>query len=194
MATMTLKEISESLKALSDEIERSIADSLKEVRSIAAMVDAMDRATDPHWLLFPLDHLVIVTGEFGTVYTVGGKTWQHEGLDLAVPVGTPVRACASGVVQFAGWRDGYGNCVTIEHDHCGEWWRTWYGHLSVIKAVSGAVIANQLVGLSGATGNVTGPHFHLTVQRASSTFLPVGCTEALRGVVNPRDFLAWPAG
>jgi murein DD-endopeptidase MepM/ murein hydrolase activator NlpD len=189
----TLPEISAELRTISDEIEQNIAKSLKAVRVVCDIVDAMDVApapVDPHWLLYPFDQVWPVTGEFGMMYDIGGKKWQHEGIDFGCPVGCQLHACAGGVVEFAGWRDGYGNCVVIRHVHAGGTWHTWYGHLSSIGVVvNQVVIANQVIGLSGATGNVTGAHLHLTVQWEGSTFLPSGCAETLRGVVNPREWV-----
>jgi murein DD-endopeptidase MepM/ murein hydrolase activator NlpD len=148
---------------------------------------------DPRWLLFPLDIAWPVSGEFGITYTIGGVTWQHEGIDIACPTRCGVRACASGVVKFAGTWRGYGNYVQLDHQHGGATWRTAYGHLDRIDVVPGqAVIAHDTLGSSGATGNVTGAHLHLTVWDPASTFQPVGCTAYLRGVRNPRECVQWP--
>lgn len=149
---------------------------------------------NPHWLEYPLDRMANVSGEFGTHWTIGGKDWTHEGIDFAIAEGHAVRTCASGKVVIAGVRSGYGNCVRIEHEHDGEKWWTWYAHLSIISVMlETRVLAEQLIGLSGNTGNTTGPHLHLTVQRETCKYLPPGCNEILRGVVNPRDFVDIPA-
>lgn len=85
----------------------------------------------------------------------------HAGIDLAVPVGTPVKAMAPGRVVVAGQMSGYGGCVDILMDD-GSLVR--YGHLSGFVARPGdRVTAGQVVALSGNTGRSTGPHLHLEV-------------------------------
>jgi len=175
----------------------SLANALRvigeELAGIAKLVAAIG-VIDPHWLEYPLDRLAPVSGEFGVMYTIGGKTWQHEGIDFSIASGNPVRACAVGKIVYAGFHpNGYGNYVRIEHEHEGEVWWTAYAHLSLISVKRETrVRSEELIGLTGATGNVTGAHLHLTVQRAGCTFKPDGCAETLRGVVNPRNWVKWP--
>ena len=100
----------------------------------------------------------------GTGFGVSGHLWasgHHTGLDFPVPDGTPVRACASGVVIYAGNTHGsYGIQVKIRHRAGLE---TWYCHLSAVEVRTGDVIiaGGSIIGESGHTGNVTGPHVHL---------------------------------
>ena len=86
----------------------------------------------------------------------------HQAMDLAVPVGTPVRATMDGQVAFAGWNtEGYGNLVIVENGA----YRTYYAHLDSLPVAAGQqVTAGQIVGLSGNTGNSTGPHVHYEVR------------------------------
>lgn len=178
---------------VSSDIAASIAANLELIRRVRALLP-MESVGD-HWLMFPTNYRPIkITGEFRVMYTIGGVTWEHEGIDISLPVGVPILACASGQVILAGVKDGYGNCVRLEHLRNGEKWWTWYGHLSAIRVQTGQiVIASESVGASGNTGNVTGAHLHLTVQREDCDFQPKGCSVNLRGVVNPRDWLQWPA-
>ena len=185
--------IAGSLRA---EADRSMA----AIRAIADQIEAMEKVASPlpadgnHWLSFPLRDVPIrATGEFGVMYTVGGVTWQHEGIDFGLPVGVSVFAGAAGRVVVAETRRGYGLCVRIEHARNGERWWTWYGHLSQMRCQAGDIVnSGQLIALSGNTGNTTGPHLHLTVQREDDKALPIGCSEILRGCVNPRSFVQWP--
>ncbi len=87
------------------------------------------------------------------------KTWRaHLGVDHAAPSGTPVRAVGDGVVDFAGWQNGYGNVVILQH--AGER-ETRYAHLSRLNVRRGQrVEQGALVGAVGATGWATGPHLH----------------------------------
>lgn len=87
-----------------------------------------------------------------------GKLAFHRGIDIAVPVGTPVRATRKGKVVFAGERKGYGATVIVEHED-GE--RSLYGHNERVKvSVGEPVEAGTVVALSGNTGRSTGPHVH----------------------------------
>jgi len=87
------------------------------------------------------------------------KTWRaHLGTDYGAPTGTPVRAVGDGTVDFAGWQNGYGNVVVIQHAGGRS---TLYGHLSRINVKRGQrVDQGQNVGSVGATGWATGPHLH----------------------------------
>lgn len=82
----------------------------------------------------------------------------HAGIDMAAPIGTPVRAAGSGVVLSAGWGGGYGNLVQIDH---GNGLISRYAHLSQINVTAGQPIsAGAPVGLMGTTGASTGSHLH----------------------------------
>lgn len=88
---------------------------------------------------------------------------MHRGVDFPVPVGTPVRAMAGGRVRYAGVQQGYGTVIWI--DHGGEVLSV-YAHLSELRvSTSDPVAPGAVIGLSGATGNVTGPHLHFEVWR-----------------------------
>jgi peptidoglycan hydrolase-like protein with peptidoglycan-binding domain len=85
----------------------------------------------------------------------------HAGLDFPAPSGTPVTAAASGRVAFAGWDDGWGLTVTIDH---GNGLRTRYAHLSRATVNPGTTVAaGATIGRVGATGFATGPHLHVEV-------------------------------
>jgi len=90
-------------------------------------------------------------------------TPQHPGIDLGAPPGAPVYAADAGVVVFSNSTDsGYGNVVVVDH---GNGYQTLYGHLSQLETYCGAKVeAGALLGLSGATGNVRGPHLHFEVR------------------------------
>ena len=95
----------------------------------------------------------------------------HKGVDFGVPSGTTVRAMSGGRVAFTGRQGGYGNAVWI--DHGGRVW-TLYAHLSRIDVVAGRNVGpGQAIGLSGATGNVSGPHLHFEIWRWGRPVDPV---------------------
>ncbi|MFE1863350.1 M23 family metallopeptidase [Streptomyces anandii] len=101
----------------------------------------------------------------GTGYHVAGSMWSsgyHTGVDFVVPTGTPVKAVGAGTVVSAGWGGAYGNQVVVRlaDGHYAQ-----YGHLSALSVSAGqSVTEGQRVGLSGATGNVTGPHLHFEIR------------------------------
>ena len=103
------------------------------------------------------------TDSFGTRRTFNGTLASiHQGMDFRAAPGTPVRAGNSGVVVLAQPLYYEGNCVVIDH---GLGLFTISMHLSRIDVrVGEPVIAGQLLGLSGATGRVTGPHLHWAVR------------------------------
>jgi murein DD-endopeptidase MepM/ murein hydrolase activator NlpD len=95
----------------------------------------------------------------------------HEGVDLAAPRGTPVRAAAGGVVGFTGWDDGFGKLVVVEHD---SGVTTYYAHLSRISVTQNErVRPGHTVGRVGATGEATGPHLHFEVHVRGAAIDPL---------------------
>ncbi|MET9035379.1 peptidoglycan DD-metalloendopeptidase family protein [Streptomyces mirabilis] len=101
----------------------------------------------------------------GTGYKVAGSMWSsgyHTGVDFVVPTGTTVKAVAAGTVVSAGWGGAYGNQVVIQHAD-GRY--SQYAHLSALSVSAGQTVTeSQQIGLSGATGNVTGPHLHFEIR------------------------------
>ncbi|MFC8393287.1 peptidoglycan DD-metalloendopeptidase family protein [Streptomyces sp. NPDC057238] len=101
----------------------------------------------------------------GTAYKVAGSMWSsgyHTGVDFAVPTGTSLKAVGAGTVVSAGWAGAYGNQVVIQLDdgHYAQ-----YAHLSSLSVSAGqTVTGGQQVGLSGSTGNSTGPHLHFEIR------------------------------
>jgi murein DD-endopeptidase MepM/ murein hydrolase activator NlpD len=91
------------------------------------------------------------------------KVWrQHLGVDYGAPTGTPVRNVGDGVVEFAGWQNGYGNVVQVRHSNERT---TLYGHLSRIDVRKGErVEQGTRIGAVGSTGWATGPHLHFEVK------------------------------
>ena len=107
-----------------------------------------------------------VNGVMTSPYGVRLRGWSpdmHEGVDVAAPAGTPVRAMKSGRVEHAGSWGGYGLSVMIAH---GTNVRTLYAHLSRIDVSEGQrVDGGQQIGAVGQTGSATGPHLHFEVWR-----------------------------
>jgi murein DD-endopeptidase MepM/ murein hydrolase activator NlpD len=88
---------------------------------------------------------------------------HHTGIDLALPVGTPVRSVGSGRVALAGWGGDYGLRVMVRMD---DGHHTLFAHLSDVEVRPGARVGyGTLVGFSGNTGRSSGPHLHFEVRR-----------------------------
>ena len=104
-----------------------------------------------------------ISDVFGTQRVINGKAQStHQGLDYAVPTGTPVAALNSGTVVLARSLFFEGNCVAIDH---GQGLLTLYLHLSEFAVKEGDhVKRGQELGLSGGTGRATGPHLHIAVR------------------------------
>jgi murein DD-endopeptidase MepM/ murein hydrolase activator NlpD len=109
----------------------------------------------------------------GPVVSGFGMRWgrMHEGIDIAAPTGTPVRAAASGTVIFAGVMSGYGNLVVIDH---GGGLATAYAHLSGFAVGGGSVAQGQVIGYVGCTGHCYGPHLHFEVRVNGAAVDPLG--------------------
>ena len=107
----------------------------------------------------------------------GGR--NHDGMDIAAPTGTPVRAAACGTVSTAGQQSGYGNIVCITHT---SQFSTCYAHLSRFGVSNGAQVQQgQVIGYVGCTGSCTGPHLHFETRvngqaQNPSTYLSGGST------------------
>jgi murein DD-endopeptidase MepM/ murein hydrolase activator NlpD len=111
----------------------------------------------PRW---PVD--APVASPYGLRF-LGWRPDFHNGVDLAVPVGSPVTAMKKGDVAFAGEMSGYGRVVILQH---GPRLRTVYGHLSEILVRTGDRVANgQVIAKSGRSGNASGAHLHFEIQR-----------------------------
>lgn len=116
---------------------------------------------------------------------IDGKEEFHNGYDFAVPVGTPVYACADGAAFRCGWQDdqdrkiGYGLRLMQEIEQLDgimkKRFYVWYGHLSKLAVKEGdRILAGQLIGYSGNTGRSTGPHCHVGCrEKDTSNFMEI---------------------
>lgn len=103
-----------------------------------------------------------ITDVFGwRVHPIFGYQHLHDGIDIGIPMRTPVRAVAFGTVVLAGWNGGYGRTIKIEHPGGVT---TLYGHLDGILVAQGQIVGSgEAIAVSGNTGNSTGPHLHFGV-------------------------------
>lgn len=113
-------------------------------------------------------------------YDTGRGEGSHPGVDIAAPIGTPVRSIANGVVTaVTNDAGGYGLYVTIKHpnvpDSSGKKvaYYSTYAHLSAQLITEGTVVTKgQEIGLTGQTGFATGPHLHFQVDKDTAPWHP----------------------
>ncbi|MBK3585520.1 M23 family metallopeptidase [Streptomyces microflavus] len=123
-------------------------------------------------------HLPVAGSHVTTGYKTGGSLWSsgsHSGVDFMAASGSSVVAVGAGTVVEAGWGGAYGNNIVLRMT---DGTYTQYGHLSSIGvSVGQSVTSGQQIGLSGSTGNSTGPHLHFearTTPEYGSDMDPVG--------------------
>lgn len=112
--------------------------------------------------------IVRITSKYGDIDAVH-KT-AHKGIDLAMPEGTPLRAVGKGVVDRiydGSGAIGKGLSIRLE-----DGTRAIYGHMNDVKVKVGEQISDgEIIGLSGNTGNSTGPHLHFGMKDANGAFV-----------------------
>jgi murein DD-endopeptidase MepM/ murein hydrolase activator NlpD len=105
---------------------------------------------------------------------INGDIRMHNGIDIAIPAGTPVRPVASGRVAYSGLQPGYGNMVIVQHD---DGMISIYAHHSRNLVKTGDRVDRETqLAFSGSTGHSTGPHLHFEAwqggMNVTSAFLP----------------------
>ena len=100
-----------------------------------------------------------VISDFGT----NGSGQRNDGINIAAPLGTPIRAAASGTISYAGNElRGYGNLILIKHD---DGYVTAYAHAERIVVNRGdTVTKGQIIAYAGSTGDVTSPQLHFEIR------------------------------
>jgi murein DD-endopeptidase MepM/ murein hydrolase activator NlpD len=107
---------------------------------------------------------------------------KHDGIDIASPAGTPVRAAAGGSVIYSGKLRGYGNVVIIKHD---EHYVTVYAHNRANLVTEGSSVSEgQVIAEIGTSGHTTGPNLHFEVRRDNVAYDPLEYLPA-REAVSP---------
>jgi murein DD-endopeptidase MepM/ murein hydrolase activator NlpD len=120
--------------------------------------DAQGRSRKRAFLASPMEFSRVTSGFAMRLHPILRQWRAHRGVDYAAPIGTPVRTVGDGVVEFAGWQQGYGNTIEIRHSQDRS---TLYAHLSRIDVKVGQrVTQGSTVGAVGNTGMSTGPHLH----------------------------------
>lgn len=128
------------------------------------------------FLASPMEFSRVTSGFAMRFHPILQTLRAHRGIDYGAPYGTPVRSVGDGVVEFAGWQNGYGNVVKIQHSKERS---TLYAHLSRIDVRKGQSIEQgQNLGAVGATGWATGPHLHFEFQVNGQHVNPLNIAKA----------------
>ncbi len=95
---------------------------------------------------------------------------HHDGIDLAAPIGAPIRSIAKGQVMYADPHGGYGRYIVISH---ADGYTSHYGHCEKVEVSPGQnVAAGEIIGTVGSSGVSTGPHLHFEIRRNGTPHHP----------------------
>jgi murein DD-endopeptidase MepM/ murein hydrolase activator NlpD len=133
---------------------------------VASLPDTATGVSVPkHW---PLDEPGYITrGQLKAT----SRNEAHPGLDIAVAIGSLVRASGGGTVRQTGEDPEYGLFVLLEHP---SEYQTMYGHLSrILVTVDSTVAPRQVIGLSGNSGRSTAPHLHFEIRQRGASLDPL---------------------
>jgi murein DD-endopeptidase MepM/ murein hydrolase activator NlpD len=132
------------------------------------------------FLASPMEFSRVTSGFAMRMHPVLNQWRAHKGVDYGAPRGTPVRAVGDGLVDFAGWQNGYGKVVEIRHSNERS---TVYAHLSRIDVKRGQrVDQGAHIGAVGATGWATGPHLHFEFKVAGVQHNPIAIAQASEAI------------
>jgi len=164
-----------SARAISRETNQTPAPSLQEIieKTVQAHITPQDTKHDTVETMLPVNG-TLTSGVGMRIDPIDGQLRYHNGLDIAVPEGTPVHSIADGVVVYSGLRSGYGWTVLIEHNNG---MITLYGHNSKNSVHQGETVKKgATIALAGNTGRSTGPHVHFEAWQSgnniTSAFTP----------------------
>lgn len=142
----------------------------KELHSQHQSVSRGTRVSQPH-SLSEVTSLPMPTK--GRISSLFGKRWgkNHNGIDFAVPKGSPVHAVFHGTVIFSGVQRGYGRIIILSHP---DGYSTYYAHNEELKVTVGSEVRQgDLIALSGSTGRSTGPHLHFEIRKDDVPINPI---------------------
>ncbi len=159
-------------------VEREYAEELAARRDIEAMIKAAQRGdsgprysgTSDGRFMRPVNGRL--SSAFGyRIHPILHTRRFHNGIDLAAPSGTSIKAAGAGRVIVVGWKHAYGKTVVIDH---GSGWSTMYGHCSSYSVSRNQIVSKgQTIARVGSTGWSTGPHLHWTIYRNGKAVNPL---------------------
>jgi len=158
-----IKELEGDVSHLQDQIQQQIQ-AASETSGVAPLQAGPVQGASGGWI-WPVN---------GTLTSPFGYRWgrMHEGIDISVPEGTPIRAAKPGTVILAAYTGGYGNYTCVDH---GGGLSSCYAHQSSYAVSSGdQVDQGEVIGYSGNTGSSTGPHLHFEIRVNGAAVDPLG--------------------
>jgi murein DD-endopeptidase MepM/ murein hydrolase activator NlpD len=164
LATRTGSQLVADMARKADQLEKSLYVQTKSYDEILALAKETEVKMQNLPAIQPVlnkDLTRVASGYGWRVDPVYHTRRFHEGMDFTANTGTDVYATGNGTVTFSGWRQGFGNCVIINH---GFNYETLYAHL--IKSLVHAgeqVRRGDIIAMVGSTGKSTGPHLHYEV-------------------------------
>ncbi len=159
-----LKRVDKHAKDLEGDLSKASKEVQKQLGSYVSPLEAGPIIAAGGGFIWPVN---------GTITSGFGMRWgsMHEGIDIAAPGGTPIRAAMSGTIVIAAPTGGYGNYTCIDH---GGGLSTCYGHQSSFARTSGSIPQGQVLGYVGSTGHSTGNHLHFEIRINGTAVDPMG--------------------
>ena len=165
LAQMTNSELAADLSLKVDLLEKEIYVQAKSYDEVAQMAKEQEIRMENIPAIQPVmnkDLKRVASGYGMRIDPVYHVRKFHQGMDFTAPTGTEVFATANAKVDFAGWKQGYGNTVILDH---GYGYKTLYAHLYKILVRKGQKVRrSDIIALVGNTGKSTGPHLHFEVR------------------------------
>lgn len=165
LAQMTNSELAADLSLKVDLLEKEIYVQAKSYDEVAQMAKEQEIRMDNIPAIQPVmnkDLKRVASGYGMRIDPVYHVRKFHQGMDFTAPTGTEVFATGNAKVDFAGWKQGYGNTVILDH---GYGYKTLYAHLYKILVRKGQKVRrSDIIALVGNTGKSTGPHLHYEVR------------------------------
>jgi len=156
-------EVPDFLRTL-DNLTREIEDKQQQLELLDSLLAEQQLASESYLSGRPINRGWISSPYGRRIDPFTGKLAWHQGIDFATAItGVDVQAVASGVVTYAGEKQGYGMMVKVNH---GNGYETLYAHDEKVLVKPGDIVKKgQVIALSGSTGRSTGPHVHFEVHK-----------------------------
>jgi murein DD-endopeptidase MepM/ murein hydrolase activator NlpD len=165
LAQMTNSELAADLALKIDLLEKEIYVQAKSYDEVAQMAKEQEIRMENIPAIQPVmnkDLKRVASGYGMRIDPVYHVRKFHQGMDFTAPTGTEVFATGNAKVEFAGWKQGYGNTVILDH---GYGYKTLYAHLYKTLVRKGQKVRrSDIIALVGNTGKSTGPHLHYEVR------------------------------
>ena len=165
LALMTNSELAADLALKVDLLEKEIYVQAKSYDEVAQMAKEQEIRMENIPAIQPVmnkDLKRVASGYGMRIDPVYHVRKFHQGMDFTAPTGTEVFATGNAKVEFAGWKQGYGNTVILDH---GYGYKTLYAHLYKTLVRKGQKVRrSDIIALVGNTGKSTGPHLHYEVR------------------------------